>query len=232
LITVAAPVDGNVEAVYVHEGQRVVAGEVLGKLNDWQWRTDLATAEAHLQQAELAMENDLAHGSPQAGADRAQTELLRSEVARSRTRLDSALLRSPIAGIVTTPNLQNTAGQHLDAGAPFAQVLDLNSAVFQIAIPQREANLVNSGQPAAIKLETYPRRTWRDRVSMLGPEAQAGDGDRTFTAEVPIQNADSTLRAGMSGRAKIFIGWRPAGYVLLRGPVLWIWQTLWNWIGW
>jgi hypothetical protein len=67
---------------------------------------------------------------------------------------------------------------------------------------------------------------------MLGPEAQAGDGDRTFTAEVPIQNADSTLRAGMSGRAKIFIGWRPAGYVLLRGPVLWIWQTLWNWIGW
>jgi GAF domain-containing protein len=232
LITVAAPVDGNVEAVYVHEGQRVVAGEVLGKLNDWQWRTDLATAEAHLQQAELAMENDLAHGSPQAGADRAQTELLRSEVARSRTRLDSALLRSPIAGIVTTPNLQNTAGQHLDAGAPFAQVLDLNSAVFQIAIPQREANLVSSGQPAAIKLETYPRRTWRDRVSMLGPEAQAGDGDRTFTAEVPIQNADSTLRAGMSGRAKIFIGWRPAGYVLLRGPVLWIWQTLWNWIGW
>jgi hypothetical protein len=36
----------------------------------------------------------------------------------------------------------------------------------------------------------------------------------------------------MSGRAKIFVGWRPSGYVLLRGLALWIWQTLWNWIGW
>jgi transcriptional regulator with GAF, ATPase, and Fis domain/biotin carboxyl carrier protein len=232
LVTVAAPVAGNVEAVYAHEGQHVAAGEVLGKLNDWEWRTELATAEAHLQQAELVMENDLAHGAAQAGADRAQTELLRSEVASARTRLDSAQLRSPIAGIVVTPNLQNVAGQHLDAGAAFAQVLDLNSAVFQIAIPQSEASLVNSGLAAAIKLDTYPRRTWRNRVSILGPEAQAGDGDRTFTAEVPIENADATLRAGMTGRAKIFVGWRPAGYVLLRGPVLWVWQTLWNWIGW
>ena len=59
-----------------------------------------------------------------------------------------------------------------------------------------------------------------------------GDGDRSFTAEVPVQNVDSVLRAGMTGRAKIFIGWRPAGYVLLRGIALWAWQTLWNWIGW
>jgi transcriptional regulator with GAF, ATPase, and Fis domain/multidrug resistance efflux pump len=232
LTTVAAPVDGNVEAVYAHEGQHVATGDVLGKLNDWQWRTDLATSEARYQQAQLVMESDLAHGAPQAGADRAQTELLRSEVERARTRLDSAQLRSPITGIVLTPNLQNIAGQHLDAGAPFAQVLDLNSAVIQIAIPQRDVSLVSSGQRVAVKLDTYPQRTWKAPVSILGPNAHAGDGERTFTAEVPVDNADATLRAGMSGHAKIFIGWRPAGYVLLRGPALWIWQTLWNWIGW
>ena len=84
MVTVAAPVDGNVEAVYAHEGQRVVAGDVLGTLNDWQWRTDLAAIEAKYQQAEQVMENDLAHGSAQAGADRAQTEYLRSEVARAQ----------------------------------------------------------------------------------------------------------------------------------------------------
>ena len=36
----------------------------------------------------------------------------------------------------------------------------------------------------------------------------------------------------MSGHGKIFIGYRSAGYVLLRKPALWAWQTLWNWIGW
>jgi multidrug resistance efflux pump len=232
MVTVAAPVDGNVEAVYAHEGQRVAAGDVLGALNDWQWRTDLAATEAKYQQAELMMENDLAHGTAQAGADRTQTEFLRSEVARARARLESAQLRSPIAGIVVTPNLQNAAGKHLDAGAPFAQVLDLNSAVLQVAVPERDAALLHSGERAAIKLDSYPQRTWRNAVSIVGPEAQAGEGVRTFTAEVPVENSDAVLRAGMTGRAKISIGWRPAGYVLLRGPALWIWQTLWNWIGW
>jgi RND family efflux transporter MFP subunit len=232
LVTVAAPVDGNVEAVYAHEGQRVAAGDLLASLNDWQWRTDLAASQARYQTAELVMENDLAHSASQAGADRAQAEYLRSEVDRARSRLESAGLRSPITGVVVTPNLQNAAGEHLDAGAPFAQVLDINSAVVQVAIPERDVTLLGAGQPAAIKLDSYPQRTWRAPVSVVSPQATAGDGERTFTVEIPIQNADAALRAGMTGRAKVFVGWRPAGYVMLRGPALWAWQTLWNWIGW
>jgi multidrug efflux pump subunit AcrA (membrane-fusion protein) len=115
---------------------------------------------------------------------------------------------------------------------PFAQVLDLDSAIFRIAIPERDAALLQAGQAAAIKLDSYPQRTWHNNVSIVSPEAQAADGVRTITAEVPVSNADAVLRAGMSGRAKIFIGWRPAGYVLLRAPALWVWQTLWDWIGW
>jgi RND family efflux transporter MFP subunit len=232
MATVAAPVDGTVEAVYVHEGQRVAAGDLLASLNDWQWRTDLAASEARFQTAELVMENDLAHDASRAGADRAQTEYLRSEVDRARARLESARLRSPIEGIVVTPNLQNAAGEHLDAGAAFAQVLDIKSAVVQVAIPERDVTLLSAGQPAVIKLDSYPQRTWRAPVSVVSPQATAGDGERTFAVEVPIRNADATLRTGMTGRAKVFIGWRPAGYVLLRGPALWAWQTLWNWIGW
>jgi GAF domain-containing protein/biotin carboxyl carrier protein len=232
LVTVAAPVEGNVDQVYAHEGQRVEAGEVLGAINDWQWRADFATAQAKYQEALLTMENDLAHGSAQAGADRANVDYLRSEVAQARARLDSAQLRSPIAGIVVTPYLQNAAGEHLDAGSAFAQVLDLHSAVVQIAVPEHDASLISSGQPAAIKLDSYPQRTWHDSVSVVSSQAVAGDGERTFAAEVPLANADAALRAGMSGSGKISIGWKPAGYVLLRRPALWVWQTLWNWIGW
>jgi RND family efflux transporter MFP subunit len=232
LVTIAAPVDGNVTAVYAHEGQRVAAGEVLGAMNDWQWRADLASSEAKYQQAMLVMQNDLAHGAAQAGSDRAQAEFLRSEVARARSRLDSAQLRSPIDGIVVTTNLQNAAGEHLDAGTSFAQVLDLTSAVVQAAVPERDAVLLAAGQTAAVKLDSYPQRTWRGRVSVVSPEAHPGDGERTFTVEVPLLNADASLRSGMAGRAKISTGWRPAGFVLLRRPALWAWQTLWNWIGW
>jgi len=234
LVTIAAPVDGNVSAVFAHEGQRVSAGDLLGTMNDWQWRMDLASSEAKYRAAELGMENDLARGSASAGADRAQMEYLRAEVARNRARLESAQLRSPIAGVVVTPALQNAAGEHLDAGAAFAQVLDLSTAIVDIAISQRDAALLLPGQSAAVKLDSYPQRTWRGAVAIVSPEAQAqaGEGDRTFAARVPLANVDAVLRSGMSGHAKVFIGFRPAGYVLLRAPALWLWQTLWNWIGW
>jgi RND family efflux transporter MFP subunit len=232
MVTIAAPVDGNVTMVYAHEGQRVAPGQVLGAMNDWQWRADLASTEARYQQAMLVMQNDLAHGAAQSGADRQQAEFLRAELQRARTRVQEAQLRSPIDGIVVTPNLQNVAGKHLDAGTAFAQVLDLSSAIVQISIPERDTMLMRAGQSVAIKLDSYPQRTWRGRVSVVSPEARLGDGERTFTVEVPLENADANLRAGMTGRAKISLGWKPAGYVLLRQPALWAWQTLWNWIGW
>ncbi len=232
LVTIDAPVDGNVTNVYAHEGERVSAEQVLGAMNDWQWRADLASTEAKYQQAVLVMQNDLAHGAAQSGADREQAEFLRAEMERAHTRVDDARLRSPIDGIVVTPALENIAGKHLQAGDPFAQVLDLSTAQVLVSIPERDTVLLSPGENVAIKLDSYPQRTWHGRVSVVSPEAKAGDGERTFTAVVPLSNGDASLRAGMTGRGKISLGWKPAGYVLLRRPALWIWQTLWNWIGW
>jgi len=133
---------------------------------------------------------------------------------------------------VVTPNLENAAGEHLASGAAFAQVLDLSSAVTRVAVSQQDIALIHRGQSAAIKMDTYPQRTWHETVSLLSPDAEIANGERTFAVEVPIRNPGEILRSGMSGEGKILVGWRPAGYVLLRRPALWIWQTLWNWIGW
>ncbi len=232
LVTVAAPVDGNIGAVFVHEGEHVAAGQLLASMNDFGWQSELASAEAKYQSALLTMQSDLAHGSEQAGADRAQLEYLRAEADRARTKVRNAQLRSPIAGIVMTPQLQDKAGEHLDAGAAFAQVLDLSSAVVDVAIPQSDVSLLAPRQAVAVKLDSYPQRSWHGNVGVISPQATAIDGDRIFTARVPVANVDATLRSGMTGRAKIFVGYRPAGYVLLRRPALWAWQTLWNWFGW
>ena len=73
-----------------------------------------------------------------------------------------------------TPDLQNVAGKHLDAGDAFAQVLDLSSAIVQVSIPERDTVLMKPGENVAIKLDSYPQRTWRGPVSVVSPEAKAG----------------------------------------------------------
>jgi transcriptional regulator with GAF, ATPase, and Fis domain len=232
LVTIAAPADGNVVAVTVRDGQHVAAGQRLATMNDWQWKADLAAAQAKYEAAQLGMEASLAGGSAKAGADRAQVDFLRSEVAKAESRVNSAELRSPIDGIVATPALQSAAGEHLNAGDAFAKVLDLSSVVMDISIAQSDVALLRPGDIAVVKLDSYPQRTWRGAVSIVSPVAQTVEEQRTFAARVPLGNQQAVLRAGMTGHGKIFIGYRPAGYVLLRKPALLVWQTLWNWIGW
>ncbi len=232
LVTIAAPVDGTVAEVRAREGQRVQAGDVLGTLNDWQWHTELSAAEARYRTALLTMQADLTRGSAQAGADRAQAEYLDAERQRAQNRFRDAQLRTPITGVVVTRSLEDTAGKHLDAGAPFAQVLDLSSAVIDINISQRDAELLAPGESAVVKLDSFPQRSWRGQVKVVSPQAVAVNNARSFVARVPVANDDALLRAGMTGRAKILIGYKPAGYVLLRKPALWLWQALWSWWGW
>jgi GAF domain-containing protein/multidrug resistance efflux pump len=232
VVTLAAPVEGNIANVYVREGQPVKRGEVLATMDDWAWRNQLNAAQAKYEAALLAMQGDLARHSARAGEDRTLADFLHAEMERTQLRIVNAQLRSPIDGVVMTPDLQNAVGEHLDAGAAFAQVLNLSSARINIAVDQRDAHLVRSGQTAAIKLESFPARTLHSQVSSISPEAQPNGADRVFYAHVLLANGTAELRAGMEGRAKIFTGFRPAGFVLLRTPALWIWEKLWSWIGW
>jgi GAF domain-containing protein len=230
--TLTAPVDGTIANVYAREGQHASRGQVLATMDDWIWRNQLVAAQARYQAAMLTMQADLARHSAQAGGDRTQADYLRAEMERTRLRIANAQLRSPIDGVVMTPDLQNAAGEHLDAGATFAQVLDLGNARVNIAIDQQDASLVRAGQNAAIKLNSFAAQTLHGTVFSVSPEAQpAGDG-RVFYAHVLLPNSSAELRTGMDGRAKIFTGYRPAGLVLLRAPALWLWEKLWDWIGW
>ena len=157
---------------------------------------------------------------------------VRSESDPARLPIPNTQLRSPIAGVVMTRDLENTTGEHLDAGATFAEVLDLTSARINIAVDQQDAGLVQAGQSAAIKLSSFPARTLHGRVYSLSPLAEPSGDGRVFYAHVLLPNGDAQLRTGMDGRAKIFAGFRPAGFVLLRAPALWLWEKLWDWIGW
>jgi RND family efflux transporter MFP subunit len=232
VVTLAAPVDGTIANVYAREGQHVSRGEVLGTMDDWSWRNQLTAAQAKYEAAMLAMQGDLARHAPQAGEDRTRADYLRAEMERTRLRIANAQLRSPIDGVVMTPDLQNAIGEHLDAGGTFAQVLNLASARINIAVDQQDAYLVKAGQTAAVKLDSFPAQTLHGQVFSISPEARPNGDSRVFYAHVLLPNGNAELRAGMDGRAKISAGFRPAGYVLLRAPALWLWKKLWDWIGW
>jgi RND family efflux transporter MFP subunit len=226
-------VEGIVEKVLVREGEEVSRGEVLAEMEAWEYKSALAAAQAKYQTSLMQMNRALAgNDGTEAGIQRAQSDYWKAEVARAGALLESTQLRSPIDGVVATPHVEDLVGKRLQFGDSFAEIVDASHAVVDVAIDDADSTLLRPGQPAAIKLNGFPTRIFRGDVQIVSPKSVTQGDQHVFFARVSIANSDGAVRTGMEGRGKVRVGWRPAGYVLFRSPILWIYQKLWSWFGW
>jgi len=210
----------------------VKPGALLADLEDWEYRSALEKAQASYTGAMAEMNRALAsNDSSAAGVQRAQADYWGAEVRRARAQLEQTHFRSPIAGVVATPHIENLAGKKLQAGDPFAEVVDSSSVVVDVALDEDDIPLAKTGASAGVKLDSFPTRTFRGRVTVVSPKGEAAGDHRVFYARVEVPNPEGVLRTGMHGRGKVSAGWHAAGFVLLRGPALWLWAKLWSWFG-
>jgi len=225
--------EGVVGKVFVHEGQAVKRGQVIAEMESWDRQTALAAAQARYQTAVLQMNHALAtNDGAEAGIQRVQADYWKTEVANAQELLDRSQLRSPIDGVVATPHIETLAGRRLQFGDTFAEVVDASSAVVDVAIDDYDLSLLRIGQNAAIKLNSYPARTFHGTVAVISPKAESQGDSRVFFARVAVPNADGAIRTGMEGRGKVSTGWRMSGYVFFRRTAIWLYSRAWNWFGW
>jgi RND family efflux transporter MFP subunit len=225
-------IEGVVSKVLVREGDRVKRGDVIAELADWEPRMALAAAEAKYQAALLQMNRALAaNDGTEAGVQRVQADYWQSEVTRDQERLDQTQLRSPIDGVLATPHVETMVGRRLQFGDTFAEVVDTSRTIVDVAIDDADAGLLRTGARVAIKLNSFPTRTFRGEVTIVSPKATLVGDSRVFYARVAVPNPDGAIRTGMEGQGKVRAGWYPAGYALFRRPLLWIYAKAWSWFG-
>lgn len=230
---VQAGVDGVVKNVYIREGDVVSEGAALADLEDWNYRSDVSAAQARYSEAVEAMNRALTmNDGTAAGTERVKADYWKAELGRAQERLDHTALRAPLAGIITTPHVENAVGRHLTQGDTLAEIVETAHVMVDVAVPEDDANLLKRGESASIKLESFPLRTLQGHVMVVSPEGQVESDHRVFVARVDVLNEDGALRPGMQGLGKVSVGWHPAGYVFFRGTAMWIWSKLWSWFGW
>ena len=230
---VGTEVEGVVKLVSVKEGDRVHKGDVIGGLEDWDYRSALAAARAKRETAITLMNQALAaNDGTEGGIRQAQADYWTAEVARAEERLDRTLVRSPIDGVVATPHMENLVGRKLKIGDTFADIVDNSQALVDLTIDQSDIGLVAAGQKARVKLDGFPAHTFDGEVVVISPLGRLEGDSSIFYARIAVPNSAGMMRSGMQGRGKISTGWHPAGRVFFRQPVMWIWSKLWNWFGW
>jgi RND family efflux transporter MFP subunit len=225
---VTAGVDGVVARVLKLEGDSVKAGDVVAVLEDERYAAAAAAARAAYDIAVADLARVRAAGDAGASFEaEARRKELAARIALEDEHLARTRLVAPVAGIVVTPRVQERVGQSLARGAELCVVADTTAMVAEVAIPEEDASRLEPGQPAEVKLNTYPGRTFSGAVTRVGALVREEGKERFVVAEVGVENPDGLLKTGMQGRGKVRVGWSNIATLLLRRPARWAYGKVW-----
>lgn len=176
---VTARVSGTVAAVEVRPGQRVSAGQLLGRFYVEQEAAALSRIESEFELLLLRTLRD-----PNDQAARQQLSSLRAERDLARARLEERAIRSPVAGVVSDVRIR--PGKHLQAGESVLSILSDNARFYvEVMLPGHHRPLLRSGQPLRLELKGYRYQYQVLSIDSIGDEVVGpGEVKRYLPAEL------------------------------------------------
>jgi multidrug resistance efflux pump len=201
-------------------------------------RKEVAVAEKQVREADSRLRVLLAGSRPEE-VEAGQAEIARLESQRRLLAEQLALTRlvSPIAGVVTTPKLDEKVGQFVKKGDVVAQVHELRTVMAEIAISEREIGDVRPGQRVVVKPRAYPERSFTGTVVSIAAtatEEPVGKDElshlRRVLVTTALDNESALLRAEMTGKAKIYGDSRSLAALAWRRVMRTVGVELWSWL--
>ena len=187
-VDVLSEAERHVTELLVEEGDRVRAGQTLLLLEDEAQRTALRRVESQLDRSRLEFERqarlfeqDLISEQTynQARYDTEQLELALEDAERE---LSYATVLAPISGVVTE-RLVNV-GDHVETHAKLFQIVDFDSIVARVFVPERQLPGLFVGQPARVLAQSLDGSR-QAKVERISPVVDPRSGTVKVTLDIP-----------------------------------------------
>jgi len=157
-------------------------------------KAELETAEATLARA-VADE----------AVTRAAVAEVRAVLSSDETNLAKAVIRSPIDGVVLTRKVEpgQTVAASFQAPVLFTIAETLSQMELQVDVDEADVGQVVQGQQATFTVDAYTSRKYPARIDRVGYGSQVKEGVVSYLTVLTVDNADLTLRPGMTATAEI-----------------------------
>jgi HlyD family secretion protein len=158
-------------------------------------------SKAEMETAEAAA----ARADADEASARAAVEQARASLSSAETNLAKASIRSPIDGVVLSRQIEpgQTVAASFQAPTLFTLAEDLAAMELEVDVDEADVGQVQAGQSATFTVDAYPGRQYPARIRRVGYGSQTKDGVVTYTAVLSVDNADLTLRPGMTATSAI-----------------------------
>lgn len=234
---ITAPFDGRLASTSVARYDTVAAGAPLLALDVSDLQVERAEQVARL--AERSLQADHAR---QAGKNEdcelaeAQARQSAAAVASLDHRIAQAKMCAPIAGAVMGQEPGERLGTAVKRGDTLLEIVSLDSLYVEMAVPGDRVDEVrrawdkNSQIGGEIACEARPDDRLPVTARHLAPVVDMEDNHPVVRLRAPLDAAAlqaGWVRPGVEGVARLDLGYRPVGYVVLRTTLDWIRTKLW-----
>jgi hypothetical protein len=224
-VPITAPADGVVQRVWIEPNQRVKTGELLVTLDDTVTRNKLLVAKKSLEiaRAELQRATSKSFVDDQSKSELqildARTREKSAEVAYLTELLERIRMTAPREGIAVFADPLDWLGKPVQTGERIMLLSDPASVELTLHVPADDAIQLDAGTAVRMFLNVSPLSSLEATVTQTSYEA-VQTSDNTLAYVLKARLSDPELpRIGLKGTAKLYAGYVPLAYYVLRKPL-------------
>jgi RND family efflux transporter MFP subunit len=203
-ILVGPEVNGNITALYVINGQVVQKGQIIAKIDDVLFKSNIEELESAISLAEDLFERQKNLWEQKVGSElqylqaKNNLESLQKRMATAQNQLAKTIVRAPMSGVVDEVFLK--LGEMSGMGAPICRIVNLQDIYVETEVSEKYVGKVKNGDKVEVLFPSLDRKV---NASITAVTQIINPGNRTFKAEVRVSNSDGLLKPNLLSVVRI-----------------------------
>lgn len=197
---------GTLELVLVKEGQKVVKGQILAKIDDGGMAQQVAQLEATTALAKTTYERQKRLWEQKIGSEiqflqtKTNYEAQKNTLAQLKKQLDKSTIRAPFSGIID--EVIKTQGNVVSPGpgSEIFRIVNLGNMYIEADVPETYITNITKGKDVEIQFPVLGK-TIDTKVRQTGNFINPSN--RTFKVEIGVPNQDRSIKPNLTAKLKI-----------------------------
>jgi membrane fusion protein (multidrug efflux system) len=197
---------GILQSVLVKEGQQVVKGQILAKIDDGGMSQQLAQLETNAQLAKTTYERQKRLWEQKIGSEiqflqtKTSFETQQSAVEQLKSQLGKATIKAPFSGIIDAIFKERGTVVAPGTGAEIFRIVNLSNMYIETEVPETYIGSITKNKKVEVNFPVLGE-TLSSKIRQVGNFINPNN--RSFKIEIDVPNLSGNVKPNLTARLKL-----------------------------